>query len=175
MTSGSENNQRESSLTSANNVRQVCLYGLMRNIAVSQSKHLAVYECHRLIVAHQHATLTSGPVHVPGTPPRATGVASKPLGLGRYDEVALRRVIDLSFLHELGQRVVNELSAGPLHGWEGVSQGWSEGVQGRRLPLGSQFQNGPTQSLRQWRELTLRNWSYQTVLYITCEIADVQS
>lgn len=123
MTSGSENNQRESHLTSANNVRQVCLYGLMRNIAVLQSEHLAVYERHRLVVAHQHATLTSGPVHVPGTPPRATGVASKPLGLGRYDEVALRRVIDLSLLHELSQRVVNELSTGPLHGWEGVPQG----------------------------------------------------
>lgn len=95
----------------------------MRNIAVSQSEHLAVYECHRLVVAHQHATLTSGPVHVPGTPPGATGVASKPLGLGSYDEVALRCVIDLSFLHELGERVVNELSTGSLHGREGVPQG----------------------------------------------------
>lgn len=82
-----------------------------------------MHECHRLVVAHQHATLTSGPVHVPGTPPRATGVASKPLGLGRYDEVTLRRVIDLSFLHELGERVVNELSARPLHGREGIPQG----------------------------------------------------
>lgn len=147
----------------------------MRNIAVLQSEHFTVYECHCLIVAHQHATLTSGPVHVPGTPPRATGVASKPLSLGRYDEVALRRVIDLSFLHELGQRVVNKLSAGPLHSREGVSQGWSEGVQSRRLPLGSQLQNGPTQSLWQRRELTLRNWSYQTILYITCKIEDVQN
>lgn len=95
----------------------------MRNIAISQSKHLAVYKCHRLVVAHEHATLTSGPVHVPGTSPGATGVTSKPLGLGRYDEVALRRVIDLSFLHELGERVVNELSAGPLHGREGIPQG----------------------------------------------------
>lgn len=156
-------------LTSANNVRQVRLYSLMRNVAVSQCEHLAVHERHRFVVTHQHATLTPGPIHVPGAPPRATGVAPEPLGLGRYDKVALRRVIDLSFLHELRQRVINELPAGPLHGRERVPQGRSQGVQGRRLPLGGQLQDGPAQGLRQRRELALGDRSYQTVLYIACE------
>lgn len=140
----------------------------MCDITVAQREHLAMHECHRLVVAHQHATLTPGSVHVPGTSPGATGIAPEPFRLGRHDEVALGRVVDLAFLHQLRQRVVDELAAGSLHRWEGVSQGRPQGVEGCRLPLRSQLEDGPAQSLRQWRELSLRDRSHQTVLYVTC-------
>lgn len=108
--------------TSANNIGEIGLDGLMGDVAVPEGEHLPVDECHCLVVAHEHASLTPAAGHLPGVPPRATGIPSQPPGLGRDDEVSLGGVIDLSFLHELREGVVNELPARSLHRGKGVPQ-----------------------------------------------------
>lgn len=100
----------------------------MRDIAVPQGEHFSMHERHSFVVGHQHATLTSGAAHLPGASPGVAGIAPEPPRLGRHDEVALRRVINLPLLHQLRQRVVDKLATRSLHGWEGVPQGASQSV-----------------------------------------------
>lgn len=120
----------------------------MRDIAVPQGQHLAVHESHGLVVGHQHAALTPGSAHLPGASPGVARVAPQPPGLRRNDEIALRRMINLSLLHQLREGVVNELAVRSLHRWESVPERGSQRVQGCRLPLGRQLEDGPTKGFR---------------------------
>jgi hypothetical protein len=156
-------------LTSADDVGEIGLDGLVRDVAIPEGEHLPVDEGHGLVVAHEHSGLAATVAHLPGAATRPSRVPPQPPRLRGDDEVALGRVVDLPVLHELRQGVVDELAARALHRREGVFEGRAQRVQGGRLPLRGQLEDGPAEGLRQGRELALGDRRDQAVLDVPCK------
>lgn len=89
--------------------------------------------------------------------------------LWREDEVTLRRLVDLLLLHQLRQRVVDDLCGRRGHVGESHAQLAAHVLDGRRLALGGQVHDDIAQRLGQRGELPLDRRRHNAIVNVTCK------
>lgn len=89
--------------------------------------------------------------------------------LWRKDEVTLCGLVDLLLLHQLRQRIVDDLCSGRGHVRKSNAKFAAHMLNGRRLTLGGQIHDDIAQRLGQWGELPLNRRRHDAIVNVTCK------